>query len=764
MLSGEVREELRRIVVSGIRNNHRRLLVLEDEAMGYLIDILKIYNEARSNEYSVLFSGKEDKDDATWIQPYVDYIKQLDNKAKWGYVSLKNLERIMGTTWDLLIVDFLRDIRPNDLGRLIEVVRGGGLIIFLAPKREVWKKQILRFHVDMITSPYTIDDLKPVFLKYFVTTMENSPGIWFLSPNGTLHGNYPSETISYMRKKVIPESPVFNKLIYEMALTQDQINVINAIEKRIKGGYVIITANRGRGKSVAIGLALSGLISVSDKPKNVVLTAPEFNNVKELINFLILSLNRLGFKPKYSKDKRDIRVDGWEIKYVYPYQAWKESADVIIVDEAAGVPVYLLERILGRFNLHIFSSTLHGYEGAGRGFQVRFLPLLRKEARGLLSEVEMDEPIRYAPNDPVEKWLYDALLLDSDPAVLTSNEIKFFDKRKLRYVDVDLEDWLLNRKNILKQYIGIYVYAHYRNRPNDIMILCDAPHHSAAALLYNGKIVNSLHLAKEGMMSKEDIEATLAGEPPSGHLIPTVVLRYYPIFKEVSSYRGIRIVRIATHPDLMNRGIGSRALKYIIDKAKESGMDWVGASFGVTSELLSFWGNNGFFPIHISPNKNPVSGEFSIIVIRPISKRATRLFRQVRYEFKRYFLDSLIDPHFTLDPKVAYKLLSIDPWTINASPKLTPTQKAKLKEYIIGAINYSGAYDAIIPVIKCHFMRSLDKRMEISRKYEYMLIAKALQARSWDTVAEMLGVQRDEAMEKFREIIGRMRLKYVEAL
>ena len=761
MLPEDTKRKLTEIITSGIKSNHRRLIILENDAVRYLLDIMKLYNELRKDQYSVLFSGKEDREEAKWITPYVNFIKEREDKIRWGYVSLKSLERVMGTTWDVLIVDFMRDIRPNDLGRLIEVVKGGGLIIFLAPKREIWKNQIVRFHLDMITSPYTIEDLKPIFLKYLVSTMEISPGIWFISPDGKISGIPTSDIKPPTREKIIPENTKFPRLIYEMALTQDQIDVIRAIEERVKGGYVVITANRGRGKSVAIGLSLAGLVSLGGECK-IILTAPEFENVKELINFFILSLTRLNIKPKYSRDKRHIKVNECEIQYLYPYQAWKAEADVIVVDEAAGVPVYLLERMLGRFKLHIFSSTLHGYEGAGRGFQVRFLPLVRKEARGLLSEVRMEEPIRYASNDPIENWLYDALLLDSDPVELSKEEIKLFDKRKLKYIDIDLEDWLLNRKDKLKEYIGIYVYAHYRNRPNDIMILCDAPHHSAAAILYEGKVVNSLHLCREGMMTREDIEATLAGEPPSGHLIPTVILRYYPTYRDVSNYRGIRIVRIATHPDLMNRGIGSRALKFIIDRAKELGMDWVGASFGVTEELLSFWGNNGFFPVHISPNKNPVSGEYSIVVIKPLTRRATDLFRQVRFEFKRYLLDSLIDPHFTLDPKVAYKLLSIDPWTINAKPKLTNTQKAKLKEYVIGAVNYAGAYDAIIPVVKCHFMRSPNKRADIPRKYEYMMIAKALQARSWDTVAEMANMEREDAMEKFREIIGRLRLRYVK--
>lgn len=747
------------IIIEAKKHNHRRIIILEDDAIKYLTNILKIYSDITDKKFSVLFSGKEDREEALWIDPYIKFIKS-DDRASWGYVPLKSLEKIMGTTWDILVADLTRDVRPNDIGRLVEVVRGGGLIIFLAPKREVWKEQITIFHRDMVTSPFTLNDVKPVFLKYFVYTLEHSPGVWFISPSGEISGKKAGKVQIEKIDVKIPEKALFPSQIYGMAASQDQIRAIKAIEDHIDGGYVIITANRGRGKSVAIGLALAGLLSVRGGLK-AVLTSPEYTNVRELINYLIIASTKLNMKVKYADGKRRINIGNSEVQYVPPYNAWRERGDIVIADEAAGIPVYLLERLLGNFKLHIFSSTIHGYEGAGRGFQIRFLPAVKRIARKKFVEVKMDQPIRYSPNDPIERWLYDTFLLDSDPVELREDEIKTFNVKNLKYEDINLESWLLKYKNRLKEYVGIYIYAHYRNRPNDIMILCDAPHHFAAALIFNGKIVNSLHLSLEGDMTRDDVEATLAGEPPSGHLIPSVIIRYYPIYRQISELRGIRVVRIATHPDLMSRGIGSRALRFVVDKAREMGLDWVGASFGVTDELLNFWADNRFFPVHISPNKNPVSGEYSIIVIRPLSKKAIDIFKSIRLEFKRGFIDSLIDPHFTLEPRIAYKLLSIDPWTINVNPRLTANQRARLKEYIWGAINYAGAYDAIVPLIKTHFLRSPNKRVDIPRKYEYALISKVLQARSWDSVAKNIGLDREGLRNKFREIIGKMRIAYV---
>jgi tRNA(Met) C34 N-acetyltransferase TmcA len=89
-------------------------------------------------------------------------------------------------------------------------------------------------------------------------------------------------------------------------------------------------------------------------------------------------------------------------------------------------------------------------------------------------------------------------------------------------------------------------------------------------------------------------------------------------------------------------------------------------------------------------------------------------------------------------------------------------QIRKLKSYILGGLTFGAAYDSIVPIIKNHFLRSLDKRIDIPRKYEYALISRVLQGRSWDRVSRSLGMDKVDVMNRFRELIGRMRLKYIE--
>lgn len=141
-----------------------------------------------------------------------------------------------------------------------------------------------------------------------------------------------------------------------------------------------------------------------------------------------------------------------------------------------------------------------------------------------------------------------------------------------------------------------------------------------------------------------------------------------------ASLSGIRIVRIATHPNAQGRGYGSKAieqlLKYYegdlvdfdnikndevkdmknkIEKAntqkeekslvdekikpkkhimpilqklserKPAPLHYIGTSFGVTKELFTFWKKNNFVPIYLRQTANELTGEHTCVMIRPIN-------------------------------------------------------------------------------------------------------------------------------------------------
>ncbi|KAK7043280.1 N-acetyltransferase 10 [Halocaridina rubra] len=107
--------------------------------------------------------------------------------------------------------------------------------------------------------------------------------------------------------------------------------------------------------------------------------------------------------------------------------------------------------------------------------------------------------------------------------------------------------------------MGLLVSSHYRNTPDDLQMLSDAPAHHLFVLLppQEGKkhdalpfVISVIQVALEGKVSKESVvSALLLGEKPSGDLVPWTVSNQFQNhdFPQLS---GARIIRIATHPQL----------------------------------------------------------------------------------------------------------------------------------------------------------------------------------------------------------------------
>ncbi len=694
----------------------------------------------------------------------VEGFKRLDLRT----IEYKRTKEIMGTTWNLLVLDLFEQLKPNDIGRLIETVSGGGLILLLAPPFRKWENTLTEFQKRLVTPPYTERDVKNRFIKRFIRKLFEHQGIWIVDLEKELINGRPLKPIKGIEKRIkIPEKPKFNVKLYKMAKSQDQIEVLKLIEPLMelnkKKSVLVITANRGRGKSAIIGIGLAGIISEwrkANKRIRIIITAPEPSNVKVLFEFLMKALNELEINYTFKKSEEHVttvKVDKITVKYMKCYEVPAKKRDLVIVDEAAGIPVPMLFRILNQAKKVIYSSTIHGYEGAGRGFSVRFLRSLREFKRIDLKTFQMTEPIRYSPVDPIEKWLYDVLLLDAEPVTLTDEEKSLDVARIALYYVPDLDEWYAKKgEHELRDFIGIYVLAHYRNRPDDLAILADAPHHTARALkLQNGKIIASLQLTYEGNLSNELIAKTIEENfDTPGQLIPNVILKHY-FLAGFGKLKGVRIVRIAVHPELMDRGLGSKALSGVEMEAKLHGLDWIGASFGASRLLLNFWLKNGFIPVHISPKRNPISGEYSVIVLKPLTEEAWVVIKELNKLLRQKIVEALMDVYFYLEPQVARLLLKFGREKAKMI-ELNRVQEIKLKMYTTGKMIYEAAADAVRLLVKKYFLEGGPTTGKLSEKDEILLISKCLQGKGWVETAEILKISTKKVKKRLREIVGKL--------
>ena len=178
-----------------------------------------------------------------------------------------------------------------------------------------------------------------------------------------------------------------------------------------------------------------------------------------------------------------------------------------------------------------------------------------------------------------------------------------------------------------------------------------------------------IQVTLEGKISKGALNASMSrGKRLDGDLIPWVVTQQYQD-DEFASLSGARIVRVATHPDFVGMGYGSRALdllteyyqgnmvntsealpkpakplvrdfestKNVLHREKIAIRDtstlppllstltdtpmteplhWLGVSYGLTSPLHKFWKRSGFVPVYLRQTPNDLTGEHSCIMLR----------------------------------------------------------------------------------------------------------------------------------------------------
>ncbi len=704
--------------------NQRRILVLADDRERG-IEILRKILESISVDTKIVFT------------------KNIDFHVPAEVEELKNSDRYMGTNYDFLALDLHHSFIPNDLGKLIGVVNGGGLIVLLTPPFELWPRTPNFFHEVILTPPYTMEDVKGNFVRWVIRKLREHGGIAIVE-NGRIRKQGHLKCEKGKSEVKIPKNTRLPIEAYEMCMTQDQIRVLQGAERLGKHGVMVITADRGRGKSSVLGIT-AGFFA--GKFKKIGVTAPDLSNVGEIFRFFEMATRVRNLKIR--KRRKSIVGRDFKIEYVEPANVEPKNYDLLIVDEAAGIPVPLLLRYLKAKRI-IYSTTIHGYEGTGRSFSIRFMNAVKKRVRNLML-IEMQEPIRYAEGDPIERWLFDTLLLDSEPPDLEKVELD-----KLEYRKYTIED-LMKDERKLREYYGIFVLAHYRNNPNDFGILCDAPNHEIRTLEYNGHVVCSVQLAREGMIENFADEMYFGVTPP-GNIVPDVMIKHHRM-KDFGKYFGYRIVRIATHPRFMNMGIGSAMLRHI----KEEQADWIGSSFGATEKLLNFWIKNEFYPVHISPKINESTGEYSIVIIHPKNDVLEESVLRAREKFGEKFIASLREIHRDMEPGIARMVLTSLPKTRDL--ELDDVDWRRLIVYSWGPGNYEVTIDVIYKIAATYFF--LRERPKLNEEQEIILTGKVLQHRPWEEIGHLIGkggtyvvIELREIMRKF--IGGRYRDEVLE--
>lgn len=645
------------------------------------------------------------------------------------YCLYKDSERILGNTFGMCVLQDFEALTPNLLARTIETVEGGGLIVLLLRSLSSLTSlytMVMDVHERFRTESHS--EAAGRFNERFLLSLASckacvimddelnilpiSSHIRSITPvpvkedsEGLSEAERDLKNLKEQLNEDFPVGPLIKK-----CCTLDQgkavITFLDAILDKALRSTVVSLAARGRGKSAALGVAVAGAIAAGYS--NIFVTAPSPDNLKTLFEFICKGFDALEYKEHIDYDvvkstnpefkKATVRINIYRqhrqtIQYIQPHEHEKLSqVELLVVDEAAAIPLPVVKSLLGPY-LVFLSSTVNGYEGTGRSLSLKLLQQLEEQSQmptksvenslsgRLFKKIELSESIRYASGDPIESWLNTLLCLDVANSIPNISRLPPPSECDLYYVNRDtLFSYHKDSELFLQRMMALYVASHYKNSPNDLQLMADAPAHHLFVLLgpvdesknHLPDILCVIQVCLEGQISRKSAIKSLSdGRQPFGDQIPWKFCEQFQdtVFPTLS---GARIVRIATHPSAMRLGYGSAAVELLtryfegqltpiseidventvetphvrvteaaekvslleenikpradlphllvhLHERRPEKLHYIGVSFGLTLDLFRFWRRHKFAPFYIGQIQSTVTGEHTCMVLKPLN-------------------------------------------------------------------------------------------------------------------------------------------------
>ena len=622
--------------------------------------------------------------------------------------------RLLGQELDALVFDAFEGFDPDAFGAVVGTLRAGGTLWLLTPPLAEWPTFADPERLRIAPWPHGPQDVGGRFLARLVATLETSDGVEIRTESD------PPMSLSAQHGPPVTEVPPEGRagggggaVAYareDGCATDDQAAAVDALVRVGRGRRrrpVVLTSDRGRGKSAALGIAAARLLA--ERPRNIVVTGPSRAAVEPVFR-------HAGEPP-----------EGSSLRYLPPGDLLPNlgDADVVWVDEAATLPVPLLERLLRGHPRIAFATTIHGYEGTGRGFAVRFRHVLDQAAPGWRA-VRLETPVRYPAGDPLERLGFRALLLDAAPA--PDAAVAGATPRDCTIGRAD-RDALAKDERALSELFGLLVLAHYKTRPSDLRRLLDAPNLAVYTACHGPHVVGTALVATEGGFDAAMCDEIHAGRRrPHAHMLPETLSAHLGL-RQAPAMRGARVVRIAVHPAARARGVGTALLDTIAADAVTSGLHYVGSGFGATARLLRFWIRAGLHPVRIGVTRGSTSGVRSAVVLRGLSAPGEALTAAARGRFARHLPHMLSDALSDLDPELVRTLLHA---STLPPPALDEDDWADVAACAAGHRVYDVSVGPVFDLV----LGALAQTPDISGRD--VLVTKVLQKRSWSDVAAAL--------------------------
>jgi len=648
-------------------------------------------------------------------------------------IDHQQAKQLLGQETDLLVYDAWSGFEPNVVAAAAGTLVGGGLLLLLVPSLDSWASYADPDYQRLLAFPFTIEQIEGRFLSHVVQSLKRAQHALILEqgrPLPVLSGEH-----------LESQRPIASRVASDdHCLTIDQSLAVAAIV-RVATGHakrpLVITSDRGRGKSSALGIACAQLMAGGSKTLLVTASRidavrPVFEHAKKVLGEQAVTSGKGGSRITFA---------GSSLQFVAAdaLRGHQFSADLLLVDEAASLPAVFLEDFLGSYNRIVYVTTVHGYEGSGRSFDLRFKSTLNQQ-RPQWKALNLQQPIRWQPNDPVENWLFDAMLLNA--AAADSALVIGCKAGHCRFEKIDRNE-LLQNQSALAQLFGLLVTAHYQTTPNDLRALLDAPNIVVWVARFNGEVVAAALVSVEGGFNGEIADAIWRGERrPRGHLLPQTLSAH----EGLQSAAGLfyqRIMRIAVHPSAQRKRLGSCLIEAIRENARSEQCDFLGSSFAATADVVAFWKSVRGVPVRLGVRRDTSSGCYSAIVLDALSDNAENLLRIASQRFNQHFTWHLSRRYNQLDTKLAVELLT---GSVTEPPHLAYQDWLDVEAFSEGYRQYDGCCHSLWLAVRL----ALSKNLGVGLLHEQqlgMLVMKVLQGMEDSVVIDRLGYTGKKQLE-----------------
>lgn len=699
-------EQIRARIASTQRSGHRTLLLLcgsPDWSHQVALSVLALYQNP------VTWQISEDSRCSASIRP-------------------AHLAQLLGQECTALIWDGFSGINPDGLAAAAGLIKASGLMILRLPPLSKLLADKDPDYLRMCADSTELKACSSFFLHRLYTALAAA------ADTLQVEENQDPDLAQHLRE--LPSIPATSGFKPQLPTTDQclAIDTILAPPDTCAPSPILLSAARGRGKSTTLGIAIARLMQASSL--KIILSAASKQNA---------SIALLHFEREFAR-LNDGQPPPHRLQFCAPDTLIRTlpECDVLFIDEAAMLPVPLLNRLARHYPRCILATTTAGYEGTGQGFAIRFLASLHQFCRP--RRLELNQAIRWAEDDPLERAINQALLLNTfaldmapiDPAL---------ESTKLTWL---APSQLAENEALLGQLIQLLSEAHYQTRPADLRMLMDHPRIRIAVIKQGQRLLAALVLMAEGGFFDPALAAGLIDgtRRPRGHMIPQALTQ----FSGDASWlhlRSLRVMRIAVQAELSRQKLGSRLLVAAGQKAQAEGFDYLSTSFGLTEHLLPFWRHNHFQLLRIGYRMDAASACYSAHMLQCLTPVASTLAAYVRQRFA-FIFQQLTRSHFSHLGKALVEQLQQN------LPRAAPARV--LNTGLLKAFSEAHRpFEDTLPEL-LHLLTRNEVKAQLHQlplKQQTLLDVRLLEHQSWQQCAQQLGMHgKKEAEQTFRSLVG----------